>query len=321
MFHTRASLPSSFARTLPKRGLAAVAAIAATVLASAALAQTLPDAYPLPGEAVFPEGIALDPEAGRFYVGATNGGTLYRADIASGEVEVFAEGTQPTAIGMEVDPYGRLWVAGGPSGNVYVYDTASGDLLRSYETPASDGTFLNDLAFARDAVYVTDSQRPVLFRIGAGETLGELDAFVSFEGTPFAYVDGFNANGVVVAPGGWSLVIVSSATGELYRVGLGDGAVSRVASSAEPVTAGDGLVLDGSTLYVVRNQLGQIDRLTLSSSGRAVAPAGEPIRSEAFHFPTTAAVLDGSLFVVNSQFDRQGGTPDLPFEVVRIDLP
>lgn len=320
MFHTPASL-RPFLRLLSRRGLAVATAVAAAALASSALAQALPEAYPLPGEAVFPEGIALDGDAGTFYVGATNGGTLYRADVASGEVEVFAEETQPTAIGMDVDPYGRLWVAGGPSGNVYVYEISSGELLRTYATPASDSTFVNDVAFARDAVYVTDSQRPILFRIGAGETLGELDAFVSFEGTPFAYVDGFNANGIVVAPGGWSLVIVSSATGELFRVGIGDGAVSRVASSAEPVTAGDGLALDGSTLYVVRNRLGQVDRLTLSSSGRAVAPAGEPIRSDAFHFPTTAAVHDGSLFVVNSQFDRQGGSPDLPFEVVRIDLP
>ena len=320
MFHALHPF-GSFARVLSTRALAAVTIVTAAALASTALAQDLPDAYPLPGDAVFPEGIAVDAEAGTFYVGATNGGTLYRADIASGEVEVFAEGTQPTAIGMEVDPYGRLWVAGGPTGNVYVYDTASGDLLGTYATPKADATFLNDLTFARDAVFVTDSQRPVLFRIGAGETLGELDTFVSFEDTPFRYVDGFNANGIVVAPGGWSLVIVSSATGELYRVGLGDGAVSRVASSAEPVTAGDGLVLDGSTLYVVRNQLGQVERLTISPSGRAVAPAGEPIRSDAFHFPTTAAVHDGSLFVVNSQFDRQGGTPDLPFEVVRVDIP
>ncbi len=303
-----------------RRGLSLVAIAAASVMVGAA-AQGLPDSYPLPGDAVFPEGIALDAEAGVFYVGATNGGTLFRGDIESGEVEVFASGTQPAAIGMEVDAYGRLWVAGGPTGSVFVYDAADGELLRAYATPEADATFLNDIAFVRDAVYVTDSQRPVLFRIEAGEELGELSEFVSFEGTPFEYVEGFNANGIVVAPGGWALVVVSSATGELYRVGLGDGAVSRVASAAEPVTAGDGLALDGSTLYVVRNRFGQIDRLTISPAGRAVAPAGPPIASEAFHFPTTAAAHDGSLFVVNSQFDRQGGTPDLPFEVVRVEIP
>jgi Cu-Zn family superoxide dismutase len=316
-------------RFVPLRATALTAALVAALALPLALAQEeapdapaadLPDAYPLPGEAVFPEGIALDAEAGVFYVGATNGGTIFRADIASGEVETFARGTQPTAIGMEVDPYGRLWVAGGPTGQVFVYDTASGELLRSYAAPDADATFLNDLTFVRDTVYVTDSQRPVLFRIDAGPELGELDTFVSFEDTPFAYVDGFNANGIVVAPGGWALVIVQSATGELYRVGLGDRSVTRVASSAEPLTAGDGLALEGRTLYVVRNSVGEVARLTIAPSGRAVAPAAPPVTSEAFHFPTTAAVHDGSLFVVNSQFDRQGGTPDLPFEVVRVPL-
>ena len=314
-------------RTRFLRALAPLAALIAAFAFGVGSAQDeapapdLPTSYALPGDAIFPEGIALDAEAGVFYVGATNGGTIFRADIETGEVEVFAEGTQPTAIGMEVDAYGRLWVAGGPSGRVFVYDTASGELLRSYDTPAAEGTFLNDLTFVRDAVYVTDSQRPELFRIEAGPELGGLDTFVSFEGTPFAYVDGFNANGIVVAPGGWALVIVNSATGELYRVGLGDGAVSRVATIGEPLTAGDGMAIEGRTLYVVRNRFGEVARLSISPAGRAVAPSAGPITSEAFHFPTTAAVHDGSIFVVNSQFDRQGGEPDLPFEVVRVPIP
>jgi Cu-Zn family superoxide dismutase len=295
--------------------------VAAQEAQEEAPAPNLPDAYELPGEAVFPEGIALDAEAGVFYVGATNGGTIFRADIESGDVELFAEGTQPTAIGMEVDAYGRLWVAGGPTGQVFVYDTRGGDLLRTYDTPAVEATFLNDLTFVRDTVYVTDSQRPALFRIEAGPDLGDLDTFVSFEGTPFEYVDGFNANGIVVAPGGWALVIVNSATGELYRVGLGDGAVSRVATIGEPLTAGDGMVVEDRTLYVVRNRFEEVARLSISPAGRAVAPSAGPIASEAFRFPTTAAVHDGSIFVVNSQFDRQGGEPDLPFDVVRVPIP
>ena len=49
----------------------------------------------------------------------------------------------------------RLWVAGGPTGTVRVYDASSGDLLRQYTfSPAG---FLNDLVVTRDAVYVTDS--------------------------------------------------------------------------------------------------------------------------------------------------------------------
>lgn len=280
-----------------------------------------PDRYELPGEQVFPEGIAVSEDGSTFYVGSTTSGTLYQGDVQSGEVSVLAEGAAPTAIGMEVDPYGRLWVAGGSTGNVFVYDTDSGELLETYATPEAEATFLNDLTFVNDAVYVTDSARPELFRIDAGSVLGELTSFLSFEDTVFPYDQQFNANGIVVSPDGGALVIVHSGNGNLYRVGLGSLQVSQVESSAEPVTAGDGLVRDGDTLYVVRNRFGQVDRLTLSASGDSVEPAGDPITSELFQFPTTAAVADGSLLVVNSQFDRQGGEPELPFNVARVDLP
>lgn len=309
-------------RTVPNRTPLAATLAAVLVLAlslSSAAAQALPTSYDLPGEAVFPEGIALHAEEGVFYVGATNGGTIFRADIASGEVEVFASGAQPTAIGMEVDAYGRLWVAGGQTGSVSVYDTASGELLRSYATPDADATFLNDLTFVGDAVYVTDSMRPQLFRIEAGETLGELDTFVSFEGTPFEYQEGFNANGIVTSPDERALLIVQSNTGLLFRVGLEAGAVSQV--TAPDLSAGDGMFRADDVLYVVRNQIGQVERLRLSPAGdAALADPDGPITSPAFGFPTTAIVHDGSLFAVNSQFDRQGGQPDLPFSVVRVPL-
>jgi len=318
----RRTAPKTVPKTVPNTApLATAVAVMLTIAMalSSATAQALPTSYALPGEAVFPEGIALGPDADVFYVGATNGGAIFRADIATGEVEIFASGEQPAAIGMEVDAYGRLWVAGGPTGSVFVYDTASGELLRSYATPDADATFMNDLTFVDDAVYVTDSMRPRLFRIEAGETLGELGSFVSFEGTPFAYREGFNANGIVTSPDERSVLIVQSNTGLLFRVELASGDVSQ--STAPDLSAGDGMFRDGDVLYVVRNQIGQVERLRLSPSGdTALVDPDGPITSPAFEFPTTAIVRGDSLFAVNSQFDQQGGQPDLPFEVVRVPL-
>ena len=286
-----------------------------------ATAQDVPDAYALPGDAVFPEGIAIDADARTFYVGSTTDGTIFRADIDSGDVEIFAQGTQPTAIGMTVDPYGRLWVAAGPTGQVFVYDTASGDLLRTYATPEAPATFINDLVWLDDTVYVTDSFRPELFRIGAGPDLGELDSFVSFEGTRFAYFEGFNANGIEATPDGSRVVIVQSNTGMIHYVDVEDGTVGGVPIGM-PFRNGDGLIVDDGVLYIVQNAQGKIERRVMSDDASiAVAPAGSDIESDRFAYPTTAAILDGELFVVNSQFDRQGGSPELPFEVVRIAIP
>jgi Cu-Zn family superoxide dismutase len=222
---------------------------------------------------------------------------------------------------MTVDPYGRLWVAGGPSGRVFVYDTASAELLRAYATPEADATFVNDLVWLDDAVYVTDSFRPELFRVEAGPDLGELTSFASFEGTAFAYGDGFNANGIVPTPDGSRVVIVQSQTGDLFHVDVASGAVGSVATD-RPFPAGDGLIVDDGVLYVVQNAQGRIERRVLADDATlAIAPAGPAITSERFAYPTTAKILDGELFVVNSQFDRQGGTPELPFGVVRVTIP
>lgn len=277
-----------------------------------------PERYDLPGEEVYPEGIvAAD---GTFYVGSTSDGTIFRGDVESGEVEVFAEGLQHTAIGMTIDDAGNLWVAGGSSGNVYRYDTDTGELTGTFTTPEADSTFLNDLVVGPDGqVYVTDSMRPTLFRVAADAEPGEMESWLSFEGTAADFTEGFNMNGIVLTPDGQSLVVVKSNTGGLYRVDVADMSIHEIEVDAD-LSNGDGLVLDGQTLYVVQNAQGQILPVEMNEDFSA-GNADEPITDASFQFPTTAALADGSLLVVNSQFDAQGGDPELPFNVSRVALP
>lgn len=302
------------------RKLATLLAILAPALFALAFAQ--PESYPLEGEGVFPEGIATTEDGSRFFTGSTTTGTIYEGNVESGEVSVLAEGAAPTAIGIETDPHGRVWVAGGDTGNVFVYDGESGELLRTFETPDAEQTFLNDIAFVDDHVYVTDSFRPVLFRIGAGEELGELEAWLDFEGTDLAYEEGFNVNGIEPTADGEALVVVHSGRGELYRIGLDDQSVQQVDVQGGELTAGDGLVRSGDTLYVTRNSVGEVARVELSEDGTS-GEVQEPVTSDLFRFPTTSAVAGDALLVVNSQFDQQGegGEPELPFSVVRVPLP
>jgi sugar lactone lactonase YvrE len=65
-----------------------------------------------------------------------------------------------TAIGMKVDRQGRLFVAGGGTGAVWVYDTKTRTLIRKFESGFSGQQFLNDLVIAPNGdVFVTDSMR------------------------------------------------------------------------------------------------------------------------------------------------------------------
>src|SRR5690554_3517750 len=96
-------------------GRMAALAVAAVVFSSHAWAQ-VPEGttqYELPGESVFPEGIAVDESAGVFYVSGAGSGGIYRVDIASGEAAEFVPAGsrgQFMTIGMDLDYMGRLWV-------------------------------------------------------------------------------------------------------------------------------------------------------------------------------------------------------------------
>lgn len=283
--------------------------------------------YPIPGDDIFPEGVAADPRSSRFYVGSTTDGAVYRGDLRGGALDLFLPGGadgRTTVTGMKVDQRGRLYVAGAGTGQMFVYDTATGALIRSFDTGHRGDTFLNDVAFDRAGnAYFTDSLLPVLWRVPAsavrsGLGVGTPEAFLSFDGTPAAYEPGFNLNGIVATEGGNSLVAVASNTGKLFRIDVGSRGVAEVPVTGGPLTAGDGILLAGGRLLVVRNQLSTIVSVALGhSSARVVAQYTDP----AFRFPTTVATSHGQVLVVNSQFDRRNaGLPADPFSITGVPL-
>lgn len=294
--------------------------------------------YTLPGDQVFPEGIAYDAVANAFYVGSTDDGTIFRGDLETGEVTVFAEGgiDGRTAItGVRVDREGRLYAAGRRTGQVFVYDTLGGGLLGRFDNGLdNDETLVNDIAVTPDgAAYVTDSFSPFLYRIapealsatsraGAEVATDQLDVFVDFTGTVFEYETGFNANGIVSTPDGTYLLIVSFNSGRLYRVEVNTKSVTEIELGGAVLTGGDGMALDGQELYVVRDDQATIAHVTLADDF-ASGSIGEEFTDQTFDYPTTMALLgDGTALVVNSQLDMQSGSqPNLPFTVSRITLP
>ena len=65
---------------------------------------------------------------------------------------------------------------------------------------------------------------------------------------------------------------------------------------------GDGIVLAGRTLYVVQNQLNVVAKIAVASNLRITRRISNPD----FDVPTTAALQDSRLYVVNARF---GTTP------------
>ncbi|PZS31597.1 MAG: superoxide dismutase [Pseudonocardiales bacterium] len=264
--------------------------------------------YVIAGRRVFPEGVAAD---GRFvYATSKADGTVYRGAVSGSTLEPFLPGGRDgrsTGTGIK-SVGGRLLVAGAETGRFYVYDTATGTRVATYTVPdPGRGTFLNDdAATASGDVYITDSTRPVIYRIPAREVFAHptgaqrtLQPAITLPAA--SYTTGVNANGIVATPDGKALLAVYSNSGALYRIDLATGATHRVALD-RPLINGDGLLLLGHTLYAARN----FDNLLVTvhlcpnySRGITTAERGYP----GADVPTGLALSRGRLLVVNSQFD------------------
>jgi sugar lactone lactonase YvrE len=199
---------------------------------------------------------------------------------------------------------GRLFVAGGGTGGAWVYDASTGETLAQYSF-AGQPTFINDVVVTRDAAWFTDSQNPVLYRVPLGPngdpaaTFETLDLEGDFEQQP-----GFNTNGIAATPNGKTLVIVQSNTGKLFTVtpGTTTALTDEIELDGENVLQGDGILLDGKTLYVVQNRANMIAKIRLTpdlGSGTVLTR----ITSADFDVPTTIAEHGSRLYAVNARFE------------------
>lgn len=276
----------------------------AVLAAPLAASSQFPERIPLPN-GFRPEGIAI--KGTTFYVGSIPTGAIYRGDLRTGQGAILNPGGEGrAAIGVEFD-HGRLFVAGGPTGSGFVYSARSGRLLATHEFTTETDTFVNDVAVARGGAYFTDSRRPFLYRVGEGRSHGSHGAVraIPLSGD-IQYTAGNNANGIEATRDGRTLIIVQSNLGKLFRVDSSSGRTREI-SLNEPVVNGDGILLDGRTLYVVQNRDNQVAVVRLDHrlrSGTVVTHITDPD----FDVPTTIDDLGRRLYAVNARFT----TPPMP---------
>jgi sugar lactone lactonase YvrE len=261
----------------------------------------LPATIPLP-DGFGPEGIAIGatPVA---YFGSTVDGSIYRADLLTGRGRIVSVGPGTPSYGLKLDRAGRLFVAGGPAGDGRVVSATTGQILASY-TFTSATNFVNDVILTPDAAWFTDSLNPVLYKLPLGHhgQLPDQDDIVTVPLTgDVVFGEGFNVNGISRTPDGAALLVVQSNTGLLFRVDPATGVATTVDLGGEVLPDGDGLLLDGRTLYVVRNVSNEVAVVRLDRTGRR-GTVVERRTDPRFDVPTTAARFDGRLYVVNSRF-------------------
>jgi hypothetical protein len=248
-----------------------------------------------------PEGIASGPKAS-FYVGSIPQGSVYRGSYRTGEGEVLVPPhTGRNHIGLKVDSRNDLlFVAGGASRGIYVYDSETGEDVASFAIP--DAGFINDVVLTSKAAYFTDSQVQRFYRIAIGRhgRLGQLE-IVPISGE-FVYTAGFNANGIEEVGNGDRLIMVKSNTGQLFSVDPRSGR-SREIELDGTVVNGDGILLRGRTLYVVRNRDNRIAVVDLKRDLRE-GEIEEELTHPLLDVPTTIAPFERFIYAVNARFDR-----------------
>jgi len=260
-----------------------------------------------------PEGIATGSK-GTLFVGSIPTGAVYAADPRTGKgaIRVPAQENR-SAIGLKADGRDRLWVAGGPRGEGYVYNGRTGAGIAKFRL-APEGvtdTFVNDVVLTGKGAFFTDSRQPLLYQVTRKGTVRRIPLTGDI-----VYAAGNNANGVVVVKG--RLVIVQSNTGKLFTVDERTGVTKAIALTGGDgnVANGDGLLVSKGRLLVVQNRLNKIAVIKLSSrvlSGRITGYLTDP----AFDVPTTLTESKGNLYAPNARF----GTPPAPttiYDVVKV---
>jgi hypothetical protein len=259
------------------------------------------------------EGIALG-RGSTFYAGDFLTGDIFQGDLRSGAFERFIKAPAGRmALGLKADVrHGLLFVAGGFTGQAYVYDLETGAPLASFQL----GAMINDVVVTNDSAWFTDSLLPHLYQVPIAPG-GNVRTLVVTG--PAGAINGFpNLTGIAATPDGHMLVVAHSRLDAIFTVDPATGASSQVAGVDVPTV--DGILLDGGRLYVNQIGLNQIAQINLGpdlSSGFVEAVVTSPD----FEVPTTAAAFGDRLVTVNAKYDTGFPPTAKTFEVVTVRKP
>jgi hypothetical protein len=285
------------------------------------------------------EGIEMGKDTD-FFVGAvaytgnlTHAGTIFKGNLLTGEGQILVPATGKPLAGLSYDArtdylYGATGHSGGFSGpfwehGVKVYAGTSGRLLA--EIIFGDDILINDVLVTDKAVYCTDSVNPALYKLPLQDdgrvfsSEAEMIEMTGFVMDP----EKLNANGLVGDFDGKELVVINIGTGVLYLVDTETGLASPVNIQGEEqlFANGDGLYMDGRTLYIMQNFAQKIAVVELSedlTQGTFV----KNIVSDDFAIPTTITGYGECIYAINTHYlelTAEGADPNLvQSEVVKV---
>lgn len=273
-------------------------AIASTTSATAATIE-------LPKTSPFPESITSAPD-----------GTLYASSISNGGVVRIRPGSSPevfikpgaydtrSTFGVHADPLsGTLWVCSNDASGLGIkgpneiqgaylkgFDLKSGEGKLSYRLPGN-ATICNDTAFGSDgSIYVTNTAAPQILKLEPGAKA--LTVWLTND----ALKGGLD--GIAFGDDG-NLYVNTYMSGELFRIGVKDGAPGEVTklATSRALTHPDALrSIKGGFLMV--EGVGHLDHITVDGDNAKIETVG------AFAGPTGVEIVGDTVWVSEGQLDH-----------------
>lgn len=253
-----------------------------------------------------------------FYAGELFTGNIYRGDVRAGTASKFITAPRGRmALGLRVDrAHHLLFVAGGFTGQAYVYDLVTGAPVKAYQLTTGTSV-INDVALTSSGAWFTDSSQGKLYFVPVSRN-GSLGAArtLRLHGPAAVIKSGFNNNGIQASADGHTLVVAHTNSAVLNTVDPVTGDSRTITGVSVPNV--DGILLQGRTIYAVQNFSNKVSEFRLSeglSSGRLL----ETITSPKFEVPTTVARFGDRLAVVNAKFDTGFPPTASQYEVTVVD--
>lgn len=253
-----------------------------------------------------------------FYAGELFTGDIFRGDVAAGTAARFIEAPPGRmALGLRTDiAHGLLFVAGGFTGQAYVYDLATGAPVATYQL-TTETSVINDVAVTSQGAWFTDSAQAKLYLVPVSPSgvLGSART-LDLHGPAAVVEPGFNNNGIQATADGRTLIVAHTNSAVLNTVDPTTGDSATIQGVSVPNV--DGILMAGRTVYAVQNFSNQVSQFQLAgalSSGRLV----KTVTSGLFEVPTTVARFGDRLAVVNAKFDTGFPPTANQFEVNVVD--
>ena len=292
-----------------------VLSLVAAVALPAAASQT-PQVIVLPG-ATSAEGIA----AGRgatFYAGDLFAGDIFRGNVRRGTAELFIDApVGRMAVGMAADlQHDLLFVAGGFTGQAYVYDLGTGASVASYDLGDPETSIINDVTVTKAGAWFTDSFQARLSFVPVSRAgVPGPSRTLALSGSGGRHQRGLQpqrhpGHGQRQDPDRGPLGQRPALHGQSEDRCQRDHRQGERASGRRHRAA-------GSALWAVQNS-NQVTRIRLDGH-LASGVVEKVITSDLFQVPATAALFGRRLAVVNAKFDTGIPPTATQFEVVLVN--